>query len=213
MKIRNAIRITSTSLGVYAGMLGVEHGIFELMQGSISTNGPMIQAMGPACDTEIAWHACFPAFTILPSYTASGILATLFGLSVAAWAATCIQLRRGGLILLLLSIGMFLTGGGFVPLLTGILAAAAASTFRLPGGKRQRGLPHSLRRTLAVLFPWTLLLIAGWIPGSWLLGHFYPETMLKIGTPLFLFFDLLMPLVSVFAAFAHDMTPETVKTT
>ena len=211
MKIRNAIRITSTSLGIYAGLLGAEHGIFELMQGSIPTGGLVIQAMGPACPAESMWHACFPAFTILPSYAASGVLATLFGLSVAAWAATCIQLRRGGLILLLLSVGMFLSGGGFVPLLTGILAAAAASTFRLPGGQRQRSIPHGLRRTLATFFPWTLLLIAVWIPGSWLLGHFYPDTMLKIGTPLFLFFDLLLPFVSVLAAFARDMTPETVK--
>ena len=213
MKIHNAIRITSTALGIYAGLLGAEHGIFELLQGSLPTNGPLIQAMGPACQANTAWHACFPAFTILPNYTASGVLATLFGLSVAAWAATCLQLRRGGLVLMLLSVGMFLTGGGFVPLLTGILAAAAASTFRFQGGQRQRSMPHGLRRTLAALFPWTLLLIAVWIPGSWLLGHFYPETMLKIGTPLFLLFDLLFPLVSVFAAFAYDMTPETVKST
>ena len=211
MKIKNAIHTTSTALGIYAGLLGAEHGIFELMQGNIPTSGLLIQAMGPACQAEGMWHACFPAFTILPGYAASGILATLFSLSVAAWAATCIQLQRGGLILLLLSIGMFLTGGGFVPLLTGILAAAAASTFRLRSGQRQRGLPHGLRRTLTALFPWTLLLIAGWIPGSWLLGNFFPETMLRIGTPLFLLFDLLLPFVSVFAAFAHDMTPEPVK--
>jgi len=211
MKIKNAIRTTSTALGIYAGLLGAEHGIFELMQGSIPTGGPLIQAMGPTCPAEGMWHACFPAFTVLPNYTASGILATLFSLSVAAWAATCLQLRRGGLILLLLSVGMFLTGGGFIPLLTGILAAAAASTFRLPGGRRQRGLPRSLRRFLATLYPWTLLLIAIWIPGSWLMGHFYPETMLKIGTPLFLLFDLILPIVSVFAAFAHDMTPAPVK--
>ena len=37
------------------------------------------------------------------------------------------------------------------------------------------------------------------------MGHFSPETMLKIGTPLFLLFDLLLPFVSVFAAFAYDM--------
>jgi hypothetical protein len=213
MKIRNAIRITSTSLGIYAGLLGAEHGIFELMQGNIRTGGLVIQAMGPACQAEGMWHACFPAFTVLPSYVASGLLATLFSLSVAAWAATCLQLRRGGLILLLLSVGMFLTGGGFVPLLTGSMAAFSASTFHLPGGQRQRGLPRSLRRFLAALFPWALLLIAVWIPGSWLMGHFLPGIMLQIGTMLFLLFDLILPLVSVFAAFAHDMTPAPVKLT
>jgi hypothetical protein len=211
MKTRSAIRVTSTALGISAGLLGAEHGIFELMQGSIPTGGLIIQAMGPTCPAESMWHACFPAFTLLPSYAASGILATLFSLSVAAWAATCIQLRRGGLVLLLLSAAMFLTGGGFVPLLTGMLAAATASTFRFPL-RHWHTIPHWLSRSLAALFPWNLLLIAGWIPGSWLLGHFYPETMLRIGTSLFLFFDLLLPTVSVFAAFAHDMTPAPVKT-
>jgi len=207
---KSAIRTTSTALGIYAGLLGVEHGIFELMQGSIPAGGFVIQAMGPACNAAAAWHACFPAFTILPGFAASGILATLFSLGVAVWAATCIQLRRGGLVLLLLSIGMFLTGGGFVPLLTGMLAAAAASTFRLPSRGRLRAMPRSLLRALAALFPWTLVLIAAWAPSSWLIGHFYPATMLVIGTPLFLLFDLLLPLVSVFAAFAHDMNPEIV---
>lgn len=210
MKIRNAIRITSTALGIYAGLLGVEHGIFELMQGSIPSDGLIIQAMGPTCPADTAWHACFPAFTLLPNYAASGVLATLFSLSVAAWATNCIQLKRGGLILLLLSVGMFLSGGGFVPLIIGILAAATASTFRFPM-RRWRAMPHWLSRSLAALFPWNLLLIAVWIPSSWLMGHFYPATMLTIGTPLFLFFDLLLPLISVFAAFAHDMTPEPVK--
>ena len=145
MKIRNAIRITSTGLGIYAGLLGVEHGIFELMQGSIPTNGLLIQAMGPVCQADTAWHACFPAFTILPNFAASGVLATLFGLSVAAWAATCIQLRRGGLVLLLLSVGMFLTGGGFVPLLTGILAAAAGEHLPLLTQALARPAPRGCR--------------------------------------------------------------------
>ena len=213
MKIRNAIRITSTALGMYAGLLGAEHGVLELLQGSIATHGPVIQAMGPSCTADAIWHACFPAFTILPSYTASGVLATLFGLSVFAWAATCIQLKRGGLVLLLLSIGMFLTGGGFVPLLTGMLAAAAASTFRLavprpmahnaPKAAAPPGCPISLDAAVNRRVD----------PFELADGASLSRNHARHRHPALLIVRPASAPCLRFCAFAHDMTPEPVKST
>lgn len=100
--MNRATRTAASALGVYAGLLGIEHGIFELLQGNIATNGIMINAMGPDCQPEIAWHACFPGLTVLPNDLVSGILATILDLSVLIWAAGFVYRKHGGVILFLL---------------------------------------------------------------------------------------------------------------
>lgn len=205
MSSKSAIRTTSFVLGIYAGLLGALHGIFEVMQHNLRPQGLLIQAMGPACQAKNVWHACLPAFTLIPGFLISGIVAILLGICVAVWAAAGLHVERGGLVLMLLSIALFLTGGGFVPLFTGMLAAASAGTYRLPLNG-WRAVSPDLLRILSLLFPWALLLTAAWMPGSWLLGHFFPQAMLSTRVPLFLLPNLALPVISVAAAFAHDMT-------
>jgi hypothetical protein len=48
----NATRITATILGIYAGLLGIAHGYFEVRQGSIPAEGVMIQAIGAPCQPD-----------------------------------------------------------------------------------------------------------------------------------------------------------------
>ena len=88
-------------LGLTAGGAGIEHGIFEALQGNAIPEGLMIASMGPPCVPEQSWNACEPAMTILPNLWITGILAILFGLLVMVWSAFFVQQKHGGLVLIL----------------------------------------------------------------------------------------------------------------
>ena len=61
-------KVAASILGAYAGLLGVEHGIFETLQGSTPPDGLMINALGAPCEAETVWHACYPALTVVPNF-------------------------------------------------------------------------------------------------------------------------------------------------
>jgi protein-S-isoprenylcysteine O-methyltransferase Ste14 len=198
---KHALRITVAFLGLYAGLLAVQHGVFEMLQGNRAPEGLLINAIGPPCQTETVWHACFPAMTLLPNLLVTGIAATLVGLAMMIWATACIERRRGGLVLALLSLLALPVGGGFVPVWIGLIAATAARGLHTPvkpGG--------AVWRTLAALWPWPLALLAIWMPGSWLLGHFFGPAMLATGGALFIVFDVGMPVLATFSGLASKFT-------
>jgi hypothetical protein len=206
--MNQATRIAASALGIYAGLLGIEHGIFEFLQGNIATNGPMINAMGPDCQPETAWHACFPALTLLPNYLVTGILATIIGVSVLIWAAGFVHRKHGGVILILLSALMIPVGGGFVPTIIGIIAGVAGTRIHAPLSWWRRRSPKTIH-LLSQLWPWILILLIAWIPGSWILGHFWGEVLLSMGFLLFLCFDLVLPILMIVSALAQDIERST----
>ena len=200
----SATRLAASTLGVYAGLLSVEHGIFELLQGKAVPNGAMINAVGPPCEAAMVWHACLPAMTVIPSLRTTGVAAVVMGLVVAIWSAVFVQRYRGGLILMGLSLAMLPVGGGFVAPFTGLIAGAAGTRMGAPldwGGTR---LASEAVRPLASLWPWPLVFLAAWFPGAWILGHLLPSMMLRLGLLSFLAFDLGLPLVIVVSAFARE---------
>ena len=201
--MRSALRLTSTTLGVYAGLLGIEHGIFETLQGSITPNGVLINSIGAPCQTEAIWHGCFPALTLIPNVLLSGIFAMLSGLCMLAWSVAFIQRERGGQVLLLLSILLFLVGGGFVSTFIGLIAGSAACKFQIPSGLWRLGF-RKTSRFLAKPWPWALVLMGVWLPGSWLIGHYFNQAMLNATLVTFLFFDVGLPLLAVLSGFAYD---------
>ena len=73
----SATRIVATTIGVVAGLLGLEHGYFETLQGNAAPSAALISAIGPPCQPETAWHACEPAFTLVPSFFVTGFLAMI----------------------------------------------------------------------------------------------------------------------------------------
>jgi len=116
-------RVAASAIGVYAGLLGLEHGIFETLQGNIRPGKLMIYAIGaPPCQPAAVWHGCEPAMTLVPNYLTTGVLAILASLIVLVWAARFVHGNHGGVILILLSVLMIPVGGGFFPPLFGIIA-------------------------------------------------------------------------------------------
>jgi len=68
--------------------------------------------------------------TIVPNFLLTGILAVIFGLVVAIWAAAFVQKKYGGLVLILLSIIMLLIGGGIIPPIFGVIAGIVGTRIR-----------------------------------------------------------------------------------
>jgi hypothetical protein len=198
--MKNARRITSSFLGIYAGLLAVEHGVFEILQGNRAPGGVMIQAIGEPCQPETIWHACYPAMTLIPNLLVSGMLAIMAGLCALIFAAAFVPRKHGGTTLVLLSILMLFVGGGFVPVFIGVVAGVARGRIHAPVKPPFAGL-----RYLAKLWPWTLILMAVWFPGSWLLGYFFNQAMLAMSGLMFLFFDVGLPVLTALSGYADDM--------
>ena len=112
----NKTKVSASILGIFAGIGGgVFHGIGEILQGSTTPNGIMIQAY-PSMQAT----AGEPALTLVPNFILTGILAIIMGLIVTIWASAFIGRKNGGLILILFTIIMLLVGGGIVPAIIGI---------------------------------------------------------------------------------------------
>jgi hypothetical protein len=105
--VRNsATRVVASSVGVYGGLLGMEHGIGEILQGDGAPSGILINAIGP--QAKDMWQGREPALTIIPNFFVAGVLAIIVSLIVLLWAAAFVQRKNGGLVLILLSMIQFL---------------------------------------------------------------------------------------------------------
>src|SRR5450759_2876290 len=114
----NATRVFASALGVLAGLSGLDHGFFETLQGNASTPGLFVQSIGPA---QRMWlYGTEDAFTLVPNFLATGILAMAVGVLIIVWSIGFIDRGNGSRVFLLLGALLFLVGGGvaqvgFVP--------------------------------------------------------------------------------------------------
>jgi hypothetical protein len=126
----SATRWVATVYGILVGLAGIEHGIFEILQGDVPTNDIMINAIG---DAYKFWSGSSErAFTIIPNFLWTGILAVIFGIIVVVWSTFFVERKYGASILFLLTITLFLVGGGFAPIFVSLLAVAAATKISKP---------------------------------------------------------------------------------
>jgi len=148
----NNNRATKTVASIFGGLVGlagIQHGIFETLQGNIATNDFMIDAIGPG---QRFWeYATETALTIIPNFLVTGILAVIFGLLVTIWAGAFIDKKYGAWIFGLLSLILWLVGGGFAPIFMSILGFAAATRINKPLKWWRRHLPVNLRGFLSRL--------------------------------------------------------------
>jgi hypothetical protein len=187
-----------------AGVAGIEHGIFEVLQGNARPEGLMISSIGPPCVPQLSWNQCEPAMTIIPSFLVTGILAIILGLIVTLWSAFFVQKKRGGLVLILVCIPLLLFGGGIFPPLIGAIAGALGTRIHKPLNPGRSRLSGGLLRFLAVLWPWALGLYVAWVLGQWVIGHFFNDWLLANGY-LIIVMVLGSLLLSVVASYARDL--------
>jgi hypothetical protein len=151
----NATRVVASTFGVLVGLAGIEHGLFEALQGNAATGGIMIHAIGPE---QRFWpYGTETAMTMLPTFLGAGIAAVAFGILLAIWAGRFVTAKHGAGILMLLSVTLWLVGGGFAPIFMTVIASIAAiEIHKSLNWWRTQSSPTS-RNLLAKMWPWSIL--------------------------------------------------------
>jgi hypothetical protein len=203
--MRNATRVFASTFGAIMALAGIEHGIGEVLQGSLAPSGIMF----PSWPDSAFFHSLGgePAMTIVPNLLITGTLAILISLALLIWAILFIQRKNGGLVMILLSIAMLLAGAGMFPPVFGVLIGTVATRIHAPVSSKVHRLDN-FRRFLAKLWPWSYTAcIIAWLsmfPGLALLGYFFglnnPMVFLVI-----LFLALGTFLLTIFSGFAYDI--------
>jgi hypothetical protein len=145
-----ATRVVVGALGALVGLAGVEHGVGELLQGPGRPAGLVIESWRDVAAFEVLSGE--PAMTVVPDLQLTGVLAVTVGLTVAVWSIWFIGRRRGGLVLIGLSLVLLLVGGGLFPPVMGIALGAVASRM----GRHAACPARPWRRVVAPAWPWFL---------------------------------------------------------
>ena len=211
MKVNNqATRVVAATLGALVGLAGTDHGIFEILQGNITPTSLLIAAIGP--DQRFWIYGEETALTIIPSFLISGILSVILGLIVTVWAVGYIDRKYGALVLMLLSIMLFLVGGGFAPIFMALIASLAASRIHKPLKFWRAVLPVPLRKILGKIWKWVLIAFIFIFVFSVIIAIFgWPLTIYFNDETAFTHLNTLsfimvgMMLLAVLSGFAYDI--------
>jgi hypothetical protein len=192
----NATKMVVAMFGVLIGFAGVEHGIFEVLQGNTAPEGIFVDAIGP--NWKFWEEASEPTLTLIPNFFVTGLVAITLGVIMIIWSTKFMERRHGTTIFFLIGIGLFLFGGGFAPIFLTLHASAAATRINQPLNWWKAHLPG--KGGFAKAYPAILIVYAA--------IFFIAVGMQIIGSP----FDVAMTtnLVWVFALAMLVMLPITV---
>jgi len=192
-------------LGTLAGIMGIEHGIGEVLEGYRPTNGVFILSWPDSAFFEIM--AGEPAMTIVPNYLVTGLLAIFFSGAFLIILVKPGLDRKAIIILFALLVLMLLTGGGFGPPILGIIAVLIAfkRNSQLPTWSR---LPSKLHSVLSRLWPWSFgLCLLGWLmlfPGAALIVFFTGmDNVLLMVIPILIAFTFIP--ITLLLGFSRDI--------
>jgi hypothetical protein len=208
--MRNATKATVSALGALMGVVGIEHGIGEILQGNVAPAGIMFQSWPDSAFFRIVGGE--PALTIVPNLLVTGILAILISLSYLMWATLFVQGKNSGLVLILLSSLMLLAGGGIFSPIIGMILGILGTRINAPLTWWRAHLSVHLRHLLGKVWPWSFAAcLIAWLflfPGINILGYFFGvnDPNLMVMLILFAFGSLLL---TIFTGFAHDSQIET----
>jgi len=205
-------RIATLVFGILLGISGFNHGFFEALQGCKPTGGLVVPAIGEA---QRMWpHGTEEAFTIVPNFLITGVLAMCTGLAIIVWSAQFIQKRHGTLVLLILFLALFLVGGGIAQVLFFLPMWAYSTRINKPlqgwkrilSGRAGRHLSSTWTYSLALsslLFAVALeIAIVGFFPGIT-----NPDTLLNVCWSFLAASWILMHATFV-ACFAYDIAKQ-----
>lgn len=145
-----ATKTITSILGVIFAIGGMGHGFFEMLQGNTPTNGVMINAIG---DANLMWvHGHEPAFTLIPNFLITGIVAIIVSIAIIIWSIGFIHRKNGSLIFLLLFILLFLVGGGIGQIIFFTLGWAFSTRINKPLTWWRKALPMKVRRAISKLW-------------------------------------------------------------
>jgi hypothetical protein len=191
-------RIYAIIFGILTGLGGAVHGIYETLQGNKPTTGFVLAGIG--------------AVSVIPNYLITGIAAIIISIFVIVWTIGFIHKNSGPNIFIILSIILFLVGGGIGQVIIFLLAWAVATRINKPLSWWEQILPLKVRKYLARLwFPillfGTLIFIIGF--GIWLFvippGELREITIIYYVCWSFLILGTLVLLIDIVCGFARDL--------
>ncbi len=149
-RMNNTTKVAVSTFGTLMGLAGIEHGIGEILQGNHAPETIIFSSWPEAEFFRVVNGE--PAMSIVPNLLFTGILATLFSLAYIAWVTIFIQKKGSGFVLMFLSVGMLLTGGGIFPPAIGLVIAGVATQVHSPLTLWQKILPQMGRYLSAVIW-------------------------------------------------------------
>lgn len=211
--IRNnrSTRFIASTLGVLVGIGSIDHGLLECLQGFHPTPGLIVNALGPGHQWTIWKQGGEGAFTLIPNFFVTGVIATLLGLLMIVWSLRFIRSPYGPTVFLSLGVASFLTGGGVAQIVLFTLAWAVATRIGASLAFWRRLLPSVAHPLLGRLWPWTLgaatvlfilgleIAVFGYIPGV------TDQTQILHICWRILAVALILYLISIGSGFAHDI--------
>jgi hypothetical protein len=154
-KMNRTTRTIVSIMGAFFAIGGIDHGFFETLQGNTPTHGLFVQAIGPANRFWI--YGTEDAFTIIPNFLITGILAIIFSLAIMVWLVGFLNTKHGPSIFFLLFICLFLVGGGVGQVIFFLPTWAVSTRINQPLTWWRKVLPEHTGRVLARLWPVTLV--------------------------------------------------------
>ena len=193
------------TLGVLAGIMGIEHGIGEVLEGYRPTDSVFILSWPDSAFFEIMSGE--PAMTMIPNYFVTGLFAIFFSCVFLVVFVKPSLDRKAILVLFALLIFMLLTGAGFGPPILGLIAVLIALKRNSPL-KTWSKFPPKFHSVLSMLWPWSFgLCLTGWLmlfPGAALIAFFTgADSALLMIIPMMIAFAFIP--ITLLLGFSRDI--------
>jgi hypothetical protein len=208
--LNKKIMTTASAIGVLLGMAGIfNHGLFEILQGNVSTNGFYIEAIG---ENHRFWlHGTEGAFTLIHNFLITGISSVFVGLIVIYWSLKYIHIKHGATVFLGLLILLTLVGGGIGHIILFLPTWAFATRINKSLDWWKKVLPIRLRKKLSTLWIYFLLAtLASWLVVmelgifGYVPGQDNPDSILNI-VFMFIFSTVILACITFICAIAADI--------
>jgi len=171
--MNNKTKTLALTLGILAGIMGIEHGIGEVLEGNRPTESIFILSWPDSAFFKIMSGE--PAMPFIPNYLLTGLITILLSLIFLVILIKTSLDRKSIGVLFVLLIMLLSAGGGFGPPILGAIALLVA----LKQDSQLRSwskLPVKLHRILSALWPWSFgFCLLGWMmlfPGAALISFY-----------------------------------------